>query len=181
MRQAAEPEGVSSTAPRVSVVVAMARHRVIGYQNRLPWRLPADLAHFRRLTLDKTILMGRRTWESLPRLLDRRRHIVVSRDPDYRAPGCILVASPQAALALASANELMVIGGATLYGSMLPFAQRIYLTEVAAEVPGDAFFPAWDRACWREASRSARPRDARNPYDLAFVTLERVHPDTARP
>lgn len=157
----------------------MARNRVIGYQNRLPWRLPADLSHFRRLTLDKTLVMGRRTWESLPGLLERRRHIVVTRDPDYQAPGCILVPSPEAALALSAAPELMVIGGAALYRSMLAFAQRIYLTEVAAELQGDAFFPVWDPDCWREVARSERRRDAKNPYDLAFVTLERVHPDPA--
>jgi len=171
---AAQPPRAPSPGPAVTLVVAMARNRVIGDRNRLPWRLPADLAHFRRLTLDKTIVMGRRTWESLPHLLERRRHIVVTRDPRYRAPGCIRVGSPEAALSLATDGELMVIGGAALYRSMLPHTHRIQLTEVDAEVPGDAFFPALDPARWRVTARSERQRDAKNPYDLAFVTLERI-------
>ncbi len=155
----------------------MAENRVIGHQNRLPWHLPADLAHFKRLTLDKPIVMGRRTWESLPGLLPRRTHIVVTRDPDYRAPGCLVVASPEAALAAVDAPEFMVVGGARLYATMLPSASRMYLTLVAARVEGDAFFPPWHHACWRETLREARPRDERNRYGLAFVTLERIRPD----
>jgi len=162
----------------VSLIAALARHRVIGRDNGLPWHLPADLAHFKHLTLDKPILMGRRTWESLPGRLERRRHIVVTRDRDYRAPGCLVVASPEAALtAVAGAAEVMVIGGAALYQAMLPLAERLYLTEIAAEIDGDAFFPAWHPQCWRETHREFRPRDERNPYDLAFVELVRIHPD----
>ncbi|MBK1700739.1 dihydrofolate reductase [Thiococcus pfennigii] len=164
--------------PRVSLIAAMAHNRVIGRDNALPWHLPADLAHFKRLTLDKPIVMGRRTWESLPGLLARRRHIVVTRDPGYRAPGCLVVGSPEEALAAAAgAAELMVIGGAALYRAMLPLAQRLYLTEIAADIAGDTVFPAWDPACWRENRREVRARDARNPYDLAFVELVRIHPD----
>jgi dihydrofolate reductase len=168
---------MNSTRPLVSIVAAMAENRVIGHQNRLPWQLPADLAHFKRLPLDKPIVMGRRTWESLPGLLPRRTHIVVTRDPEYRAPGCLVVASPETALAAADASEVMVVGGARLYAAMLPRASRMYLTLVAARVEGDAFFPRWHHACWREMSREERPRDERNRYDLTFVTLERVRPD----
>lgn len=161
--------------PLVSIVAAISENRVIGRDNRLPWRLPADLAHFKGLTLDKPIVMGRRTWESLPELLPRRTHIVVTRDRSYQAPGCILVGSPQEAIATAgAAPELMVVGGAGLYRHMLPLTQRMYLTLVAATVEGDVFFPDWDPASWREVSREERPHDARNRYDLTFVPLERT-------
>lgn len=163
--------------PFVSVVAAMAENRVIGRANRLPWHLPADLAHFKQLTLDKPILMGRRTWESLPGLLPRRTHIVVTRDPSYRADGCLLVRSPEEALTAVIAPEIMVVGGEGVYRTMLSQARRMYLTLVEAEVEGDAQFPEWAPACWCEISRQERPRDDRNPYDLTFLTLERVSPD----
>lgn len=169
------------TQPRISLVVALAHHRVIGRGNRLPWHLPADLAHFRQLTLDKPILMGRRTWESLPGRLERRYPIVVTRDRTYRIEGATVVASPDEAIAATNAAEIMVIGGAALYQAMLPLAQRIHLTEIDAAIDGDTFFPEIQTDCWREVARRKRPRDARNPYDLDFVELERIRPDSNRP
>jgi dihydrofolate reductase len=158
----------------LTLVAALARNRVIGRDGRLPWHLPADLAHFKRLTLDKPIVMGRRTWESLPGLLPRRTHIVVSRDPGYRAPGALVVGSPEAAIVAAGAvPEVMVVGGAVLYRALLPGAERMELTLVDAAVDGDAWFPEWDPEQWLELSRIQRARDARNAYDLAFVRLER--------
>jgi dihydrofolate reductase len=159
---------------RVSLIAALARNFVIGRDNDLPWRLPADLAHFKALTLDKPILMGRRTFESLPGLLPRREHLVVSRDPDFRPRGATLVRSPEAGVALAAAaEELMVIGGASLYAALLPQATRMYLTWVEADIDGDVRFPRWDPRDWQESACTRRPADARNPYDLRFVTLER--------
>ena len=112
--------------PLVSIIVAMAENRVIGRGNQLPWHLPADLAHFKRFTLHKPIVMGRRTWESLPGLLPRRTHIVVTRDRSYRADGCILARSPEEAVAVAGeVPEVMVIGGAGLYRDMLSLAGRM--------------------------------------------------------
>jgi len=152
----------------------MSENRVIGHRDRLSWHLPADLAHFKGLTLNKPIIMGRRTWESLPGPLPQRTHIVVTRNPSYRALGCILVSSPTEAIeAAGSAPELMVIGGAGIYRDMLPLARRMYLTLVAATLEGDALFPDWDQAYWREITREERRHDERNRYDLAFVTLER--------
>jgi dihydrofolate reductase len=160
--------------PLISIVTAMSENRVIGRGNRLPWHLPADLAHFKTLTLRKPIVMGRRTWESLPGLLPQRTHIVVTRDRSYRARGCVLVTSPEEAIAAAgAAPELMVVGGAELYREMLPLAQRMYLTLVAARVEGDAFFPDWDPAHWHEVAREERLHDQLNRYDLTFLTLER--------
>lgn len=164
---------MSDSRPLVSLIAAMSENRVIGCGNRLPWRLPADLAHFKRLTINKPIIMGRRTWESLPGLLPDRTHIVVTRDRSYTAPGCILACSPVDAIEAAqSAPEVMVVGGAAIYREMLPLARRMYLSLVAAELEGDVFFPRWDPTCWQETAREERPRDERNCYDLTFLTLE---------
>lgn len=159
----------------VALIAAVAENGVIGRANRLPWHLPADLAHFKRLTLDKPILMGRRTWESLPGVLPRRRHVVLSRDPGYRVEGGVLVHSLDEAIAAAgAAPELMVIGGAALYAEALPRAERLYLTLVHARVEGDAYFPAWDPVDWIETSRGEYPADERNPIALTFLNLERA-------
>jgi dihydrofolate reductase len=162
---------------RIALIAAVADNKVIGFGNRLPWRLPADLKHFKALTLDKPIVMGRRTWESLPGLLPRRIHIVVTRDPHYRAQGCILVPSPEAALRAAGAvPEVMIVGGAELYGQFLPRANRMYLTLVHARVEGDVFFPAWDPREWLQTAREDHPADDRNGYAYSFLTLDRCRP-----
>ena len=161
--------------PKVTIVAAMAKNRVIGRHNQLPWHLPADLAHFKRLTLDKPIVMGRRTWESLPGPLPRRRHIVISRDPRFAPERCEVVLSPEAALRVAAdAAEVMVVGGASIYRAMLPFAEHMALTLIEAEIDGDTRFPEWDSAQWREVSRSHRPQDDRNAYAMDFVCMERM-------
>lgn len=165
------------TSPILSVVAAVADNQVIGRCNALPWHLPADLAHFKQLTLDKPILMGRRTWESLPGLLPRRHHLVLTRDPRYRAEGCTLVGSLEAALdAAGSAPELMIVGGVSLYAQTLPLAARLYLTRVHAQPEGDTYFPAWDPADWIERSREERPADDRNPIAMTFLFLTRAEP-----
>jgi dihydrofolate reductase len=161
--------------PLVSLIVAMAKNRVIGRDNRLPWRLPADLAHFKRVTMGKPMVMGRKTWESLPGLLPGRRHIVVTRDKDYRAEGCTLAHSlDQALQAAAEAPEVMVVGGGTIYKEMLARADRLYLTLVDVEVEGDARFPEIDYGDWRELRRESHPADPRNAYACTFLELERI-------
>ncbi len=167
---------MASQNSRVALIAALAQNRVIGRSNRLPWHLPADLAHFKRRTLDKTLIMGRRTWESLPGLLPRRRHIVVTRTPDYQAPGCLLAPTPEAALAMAEGEqEVMVIGGEAIFRALLPRAGRLYLTLVDTRIEdGDAFFPLWAPADWREVEREDRAMDEANPFNLSFVSLERV-------
>lgn len=163
--------------PKVSLIAAMDCEGVIGRDNRLPWRLPADLRRFRQLTLDRPILMGRRTWESLPGLLPRRRHFVVTRDPNYCAPGCEIVHSPEAALiTLAGIPEVLVIGGAQLYQAMLAHACRLYLTLIEASFTGDTHFPHWAPEEWLETAREVHPADAENPYPFTFLTLERLEP-----
>lgn len=164
----------ASAVPILSIVAAVAENGIIGRGNALPWHLPADLVHFKRLTLDKPILMGRRTWESLPGLLPRRRHIVVTRDPNYRAEGCTVVGSLDAAIAAAAmAPELMIVGGASLYAQVLARADRLYLTLVHADLEGDVRFPAWDRSDWELVSRSEYPADERNPIAMTFLSLHR--------
>lgn len=161
----------------LSIVVAMDRNRLIGCGNALPWRLPADLRHFKAVTMGKPIIMGRKTWESIGRPLPGRTNIVVSRDPAYTAPGCTVVPSVEAALeAAAGAPEIMLIGGAQLYAELLPRAQRIYLTRIDAAFEGDAWFPELAAADWREVERSDQAPDEQNPHPYSFVLLERRVP-----
>lgn len=162
---------------RIALIAAVADNQVIGSGNRLPWHLPADLRHFKAVTLDKPIVMGRRTWESLPGPLPRRTHIVVTRDPHYRAEGCILAGSPEEALQAAGAvPEVMIVGGADLYRQFLPLAQRMYLTLVHARFQGDAFFPPWDPREWSQTAREDHRADARNACAYSFLTLDRRRP-----
>lgn len=160
--------------PIISLIAAMDEGRVIGCDNRLPWRLPADLQHFKRLTLGKPIVMGRKTWESLPGLLPGRTHIVISANRSYRAEGCLLVHTVEQALAAAGeVEEIMIVGGANLYRQLLPRADRLYLTRVHTRVAGDAWFPDYDDSHWHESAREEHAADERNPFAYAFITLER--------
>lgn len=165
---------MQAAAPLISLIVAMADNRVIGRGNALPWRLPADLKRFRSLTLGKPVLMGRRTFESIGRPLAERVNLVLTRDLHWGADGARTVHTVQEALAQArEAAELVVIGGAAVYGLALPLARRIYLTQVHAEVTGDTFFPAFDPGEWRDVECSAQAADERHAYPFTFVTLER--------
>lgn len=161
---------------RVSLVVAMSENRVIGRDNDLPWRLPADLAHFKRLTLGKPVIMGRKTCESIGRPLPGRQNIVLTRDENFRAPGCDICLDLDQAMAVAgNVDEVMIIGGAALYETLLERADRIYLTEVHARIEGDTWFPELDSSEWQEVSREPHAADARNNLDYSFVTLDRVN------
>ncbi|MFC4277075.1 dihydrofolate reductase [Achromobacter aloeverae] len=165
-------DGGAAPSPVLTLVVAYARNRVIGRDNALPWKLPGDLAHFKRTTLGHPIVMGRKTWESLGRPLPGRRNIVISRDPAYAAAGAEVVGSLPAALAAcADVAQVCVIGGAQIYAAALPLAQRIVATEVQADVEGDAWFPPLPADEWREISRQAQPGE--NGYAYDFVEYER--------
>ena len=164
---------------RVTLLAALARNRVIGVRNALPWRLPADLRRFKALTLGHPVIMGRRTYESilasLGHPLPGRLNIVVTRSPDYDAPGCIVAASLEAALAAAApADESFVIGGAEIYRAALPLADRLQLTEIDADYDGDARFPEFAREDWKEISRDPHPPDTEFANGYAFVVYERV-------
>lgn len=161
-------------APRLEFVVAVARNGVIGRGNALPWRLPADLQHFKRTTMGHPILMGRRTWESIGRPLPGRTNLVLSRAAGYQAPGATVVRTlDEARRAAAGAESLMVIGGAELYRMLFDEAAVLHLTEVHADVDGDVRFPDWDRARWRETWREEHAADERHAWPYAFVRYER--------
>jgi dihydrofolate reductase len=176
-------EFVPELVPEVVLVAAMARRRVIGLNQQMPWHLPEDLAHFRRLTQGHPVIMGRKTWESLPvrfRPLPGRRNIVLSRDTFYDAPGAEVFTDLPAALA-AMANPpadgpLFVIGGAQVYRAALPLAQRLELTEIDADFAGDAHFPAWPTADFSETARERHQAAAPNTFGFSFVTYQRVSP-----
>lgn len=158
---------------RINLIVAYARGRVIGLNNTIPWRIVGEQAHFKRVTLGHPIVMGRKTWESLPRRpLPGRDNIVVTRNTQYTAPGAQVAFSLESALALCrNAPEVFVIGGAELYAEALPRATRIIATEIDAPIAGDAWFPALDGA-WQQIERVPGPTDAGQlPHD--FVTYER--------
>jgi dihydrofolate reductase len=167
----------------LSLIVAMAENRVIGRDNALPWRLPNDLRHFKQITIGHPIIMGRKNHESIGKALPGRQNIVVTRQHDYSAPGCLVTHSVAAAIAAAEgAPEIFVIGGAELYAQTLARARRIYLTEVHATVAGDVFFPAVDLHDWHEVARERHDADAAHAFSYSFVTLERAETDTlARP
>lgn len=163
-----------SEKPEIIIVAAVARNGVIGRDNGLPWRLKADLQHFRALTMGHPILMGRKTWESLGRPLPGRRNLVVTREAGYRADGAEVFNDPETAIASASsAAHLFVIGGAQLYTTLFRHADRLELTEVWADVPGDAHFPPFDRSDFVEERRDAHSADADNDFDFDFVTYSR--------
>ncbi|MBT0962008.1 dihydrofolate reductase [Denitromonas iodatirespirans] len=163
------------SGPEIVLIAAVARNGAIGKDNALPWRLKADLAHFKRTTLGHPVVMGRKTWESLGRPLPGRQNIVISRDPAYVAPGACVAGDLAAAIAACPDDaRLFVIGGAQIYALALPQADRLVLTEVDADVDGDAFFPAFDRSAFEETSRLHQPQDADNDHAADFVDYRRV-------
>lgn len=159
---------------RLSLIVAMDLDRVIGRDNALPWRLPADLAYFKRMTLGKPVVMGRKTFESIGKPLPGRRNIVITTREDYDAPGCELAASIDAALdACADADEIMLIGGASLYRQTLSRADRLYITLIHHRFTGDTRFPEFDSKAWRVESREDFEGDHSNPYPFSFINFVR--------
>ena len=159
---------------KLSLIAAVSRNNVIGKDNKMPWHFPADLQFFKTTTLGKPIIMGRKTWESLGRILPGRRHIVVTRNKDYTAEGVEIIHSTDAALKQASnVDEAVIIGGAHLYEEMLPLTDRLYLTEIDAEFEGDTFFPEWNKEEWEVVSSETHPADEKNSFPYRFVVYDR--------
>lgn len=159
---------------RISLIAAMAENRVIGVNNALPWRLPADLRHFRQLTTGHHVIMGRRNYESIGKPLPERTNIVITRNPAYHAPGCRVKHSLADALRDSGDDpEVFVIGGAEIYRQAIEHADRIYLTLVHADIRGDTFFPEFDMREWRETSRTRHEADEKNPHAYSFMTYDR--------
>lgn len=162
----------------VSLIAAMAENRVIGRDGGLPWRLPDDLKRFKALTIDHTVIMGRKTFDEVKRPLANRRNVVISRDPSFRPHGVTAVPSLEEALALgATEEEVFVIGGGEIYRLALPRADRLYLTIVHAEVDGDTFFPPFDEAAWVLEEELHHPADERHLYAFTFRDYVRVRQD----
>lgn len=166
---------------RIAMIWAMAENRVIGINNNLPWHLPNDLKYFKKLTTGKPVIMGRKTYESIGKPLPNRINIVVTRDTDYDAPGIKVVNTVESAIELADAeclvsgnDEVIIMGGAEIYKACLPKADRLYLTQVHAEVKGDAYFPEFDIKEYQEISREDFNADGPNPYDYSFMVFDRV-------
>ena len=162
----------------ISIIVACGRNNVIGSNNLLPWHLPADLAYFKRRTLGKPIVMGRKTWDNLQlRPLPGRFNIVMSRNPGFSSPDAAVVHSfAELKTVIRDDEECMVIGGAEIYHCFLPHADCIYLTQVMAEFEGDAYFPELDPGRWQESKAGFHPADEKNPHSMEFLMLTRVSP-----
>ncbi|TWX68493.1 type 3 dihydrofolate reductase [Colwellia demingiae] len=165
----------------LSMIVATADNNIIGKNNDMPWHLPADLAYFKKVTLGKPIIMGRKTFESIGRPLPGRRNIVISRDENYQAKGVDSVTSVEQALALVDgsdgsegADEIMVIGGGAIYEHCLPKADRLYITHIKAAIDGDTQFPNYDDGSWNKIASDVRDSDEKNAHQLDFCVYERT-------
>ena len=162
--------------PRLSLIVAMAKNRVIGANNRIPWHLPNELKLFKSLTMGHHIVMGRKTYESIGRLLPGRTTVIVTRQQDYTVEGAIVAHSVAEAIAACKDDaEVFVIGGADLFRETLPIADRLYLTTVDAEPEGDTFMPEFDADEWKETSAQAFGRDEKHAHACVLRIYERAH------
>ncbi|GAA6134705.1 type 3 dihydrofolate reductase [Oceaniserpentilla sp. 4NH20-0058] len=166
---------------KIALIAAYAKNMVVGIDNQLPWHLPEDLKYFKACTTGKAIIMGRKTYESIGRPLPNRTNIVISSNPEFSVEGVKVVTSLEAAIEVAQAvneingvDEIMIIGGATIYELCLPIADRLYLTQVHANVNGDAYFPEVDFSNWREVQRADYMASEENPYDYSFVVYDKA-------
>ena len=160
--------------PVLSLIAAMDSNRLIGRDNQLPWQLPADLQHFKSITMGKPIIMGRKTWESLGRPLPGRLNITITRNTDYRAEGATVVHSLDEALQVTNdAEEVMIIGGANLYAQAMPRVDLLYLTRVEGMFEGDAWFPEFSEAEWELVSAESHEPDEKNRHPYHFETYHR--------
>lgn len=157
----------------ISMIAAMANDKVIGKDNQMPWHLPADFAWFKRCTMGKPVIMGRKTYESIGRPLPGRHNIVISRDASLVIDGVSTVSSIEQALELVKDNEeVMIIGGGSIYQACLELASRLYITEIKADIAGDTRFPDWGTG-WKESHSETYQADEKNQYDMEFVILDR--------
>lgn len=158
----------------LSLIWAMDENRLIGSDNRMPWHLPADMQWFRRQTMGKPVLMGRKTFDSIGRPLPGRTNIILTRQSDLHIEGCTVVHSlAGAGEAVPAAEEIMVIGGAEIYALLLPLARRLYMTRIHHTFEGDAWFPAFDLSAWRQLHFEEHAADEKNPWPYSFSVLER--------
>ena len=155
----------------ISLIAALGNNRVIGNENKLIWNIPADMKRFREITLGKPVIMGRKTFESIGKPLPKRKNIILTRDKNYKADGCIVVNSREDALKSAGDGEVMIIGGAMIYAEFLPIANKMYLTIIGREFEGDAYFPEYNENEWKEVSREVHEE---NDLNYSFIDFERI-------
>ncbi|BAU27309.1 dihydrofolate reductase [Aneurinibacillus soli] len=156
----------------ITIVAAMDENRVIGYQNQLPWHMPADLAHFKKVTMGHVIVMGRKTYESIGKPLPGRTNVVLTRRIDYEAPGCTILHDVDSVLAKFARQDVDIIGGAEIIQLFWPYIDRLELTFIHHTFSGDVHFPSWNRTEWNEFSRHSHAPDEKNPYPYTFATYE---------
>lgn len=159
---------------KLSIIAAMANHNVIGKNNTLPWHLPADLKHFKTITMGKPILMGRKTYDSIGKPLPGRQNIILTRNTNLSFPGCLVISDIKALPTELTTQEIMIIGGAEIFQQFLPQAQHLYLTFIHADINGDTYFPEWNADEWIEIAREDHLSDDNNPFSYSFIELVRV-------
>ena len=166
---------------KISLIVAMASNRAIGLDGQMPWHLSADLKHFKQVTMGAPIIMGRKTFDAIGRPLPGRRNLVVSRNPDYSPSGCEVFADINSALqACADLDEVFIIGGATLYQALLPYADYLYLTEIHQTFEADTLFPDFDRQVWQEVARQDIDNDTNVDFSYSFLKLANLQKQAIR-
>jgi len=158
---------------KISIIAALTKNYVIGLKNQIPWHLPADFAYFKKITLNKTVIMGRKTFESIGKALPQRENIIVTHNPNYKAKQCKIAVSLKDAIRQATTKEIFIIGGQSLYREALSLADQLYLTFIDIDCKGDRFFPKIDMHNWHEIKREQHKADMNNPYDYSFVVLAR--------
>lgn len=158
----------------LSYIVAMDIQQAIGLNNALPWRLPAELAYFKKTTMNHTILMGRKTYESIGKPLPNRTNVILTQNKDYEAEGCVIVHSVEEALELAKNQEVFVIGGAEVFQLFMPLVERLYITLIEHEFEADTFFPEFDIEEWVLQSSEEGIKDDKNPYDYSFLVYTQI-------
>lgn len=161
---------------QITLIAALGKNRCIGFAGQIPWHLPAELQHFKQVTMGKTIVMGRKTWQAIGRPLPGRQNIVISRNPDFVAPGAVISTSLSQAVDVAEHQEIMVIGGGQLYALALPQARRMVLTLIELEPPADTWFPRWNAAQWRQLSERFFKADDNNKHAYRIIELLRIKP-----
>lgn len=158
----------------ISMIWAMGRNNALGCKNRMPWYIPADFAYFKKVTMGKPVIMGRKTFESIGKPLPGRKNIVITRDTGYNPQGCIVVNSIEKAMEYTEEKEVFIIGGAEIYKEFLPIADRLYITLIEKEFEADAFFPEIDYSQWKQISCETGIKDEKNPYEYKWLVYERV-------
>ncbi|AEY65246.1 dihydrofolate reductase [Clostridium sp. BNL1100] len=158
----------------ISMIWAMGQNNALGCKNRMPWYIPADFSYFKKITMGKTVIMGRKTFESLGKPLPGRKNIVITRETGYSPEGCTTVNSIQKAMDYTGEEEVFIIGGAEIYKEFLPIADRLYLTLIEKEFEADTFFPEIDYSQWKQVSCENGIKDEKNPYKYKWLIYERI-------